>query len=108
MPDNDDHSLLRVQDLSVCFGARSAPVRAVDGVSFAIGKGEAVALVGESGCGKSVTALSLARLVAEPPGWYERGAIRLNGRQVLTLGTRALTRLRGREIAYVFQEPSVS
>ena len=83
-------------------------VRAVDGVSFRVRRGETVALVGESGCGKSVTALSLARLVPQPPGVYEGGQILYQGRDVLNMDESALRRLRGKEISYVFQEPGES
>jgi len=108
MQDNADSALLEVKDLKVYFGSKANPVRAVDGVSFTIEKGQAVALVGESGCGKSVTALSLARLVAEPPGWYEGGSIHFDDKSMLELSAKALSRIRGKEISYIFQEPSVS
>ncbi|MBP7829779.1 MAG: ABC transporter ATP-binding protein [Kiritimatiellae bacterium] len=98
--------LLEVRDLRVCFGPAARPARAVDGVSFQVGAGETVALVGESGCGKSVTALSLARLVPEPPGWYAGGQIRYAGEDLLQQPSAGLRGVRGREIAYVFQEPA--
>ncbi len=100
--------LLDVQDLRTSFKAKRGMVRAVDGVSFAVRKGETVALVGESGCGKSVTALSLARLVPQPPGVYEGGRILYEGRDVLRMDEAALRELRGKEISYVFQEPGES
>ncbi len=100
--------LLDVVNLKVWFGSRAQPVRAVDGVSLAIPEGGTVALVGESGCGKSVTALALARLVDEPPAIYAGGEIRFQGRDVLGLDAKALRGLRGAEIAYVFQDPSTS
>ena len=100
--------LLDVQDLRTRFKAKRGMVRAVDGVSFAVRKGETVALVGESGCGKSVTALSLARLVPQPPGVYEGGRILYEGRDVLRMDEAALRELRGKEISYVFQEPGES
>lgn len=99
-------TLLEVRDLRVYFGPAMRPARAVDEVSFDVRAGETVALVGESGCGKSVTALSLARLVPEPPGWYAGGEVRWCGRDTLALGSVDLRRLRGGEIAYVFQEPA--
>jgi oligopeptide/dipeptide ABC transporter ATP-binding protein len=83
-------------------------VRAVDGVSWDIGEGETVALVGESGCGKSVSALSIMRLVAEPAGRIEGGEILYKGRDLLKLGEAEMQRVRGREIAMVFQEPMTS
>ena len=100
--------LLDVQDLRTSFKAKRGMVRAVDGVSFAVRKGETVALVGESGCGKSVTALSLARLVPQPPGVYEGGRILYEGRDVLRMDEAVLRELRGKEISYVFQEPGES
>jgi len=99
--------LLEVEDLRVQFGGGAQPVRAVDGVSFAVGAGETVALVGESGCGKSVTALALARLVP-PAGRITGGRVRLAGRDVFALGPAELHRLRGRELAYIFQEPGAA
>jgi len=96
--------LLRVNNLRTWFGNRDAPVRAVDGVSFAIPEGGTVALVGESGCGKSVTALSLAGLAS--PGFHAGGEVLYRGEDVLRMGRRELLVLRGSEIAYVFQDPS--
>lgn len=101
-------ALLEVEDLRTYFRAGAEPVRAVDGVSFAVRQGETVALVGESGCGKSVTALSLARLVSQPPGYYAGGRVVFAGRDVLAMGEDELRRLRGKEISYVFQEPAES
>ena len=100
--------LLRVEDLRTYFNSGPRPVKAVDGVHFTVGRGATVALVGESGCGKSVTALSLARLVPQPPGWYAGGRILYEGRDVLAMDEAALRDLRGREISYVFQEPAES
>ena len=108
MAESTDNMLLRVDDLRTYFHPGENPVRAVDGVSFSIGRGETVALVGESGCGKSVTALSLGRLVPQPPGYYPTGRILFEGEDVLGMGEQALRRLRGREISYVFQEPGES
>lgn len=100
--------LLEINDLRVWFGPKDSPVRAVDGVSFSVPAGRTVALVGESGCGKSVTALSLARLVPEPPGYYESGSIMFDGEDVLKMDDRRLRELRGSDIAYVFQEPGTA
>jgi oligopeptide/dipeptide ABC transporter ATP-binding protein len=100
--------LLHVQDLRTHFITRGGVVRAVDGVSFIIREGETVALVGESGCGKSVTALSLARLIPQPPGQYAGGQVLFRGRDVLRLDDAELRQLRGRDISYVFQEPGES
>ncbi|MDP9290792.1 MAG: ABC transporter ATP-binding protein [Verrucomicrobiota bacterium] len=83
-------------------------MRAVSGVSFSIQKGETLAIVGESGSGKSVTALALTRLLPQPPACYDAGEILLKGRDVLKLSRDELRKIRGGEIAYVFQEPSTS
>ncbi len=104
----ENGALLEVEDLRTYFRAGPEPVRAVDGVSFAIRHGETVALVGESGCGKSVTALSLARLVPQPPGYYAGGRVLFAGQDVLAMDEAALRRLRGKEISYIFQEPAES
>jgi oligopeptide/dipeptide ABC transporter ATP-binding protein len=83
-------------------------LRAVDGVSFSINAGETVCLVGESGCGKSVTALSIARLVPSPPARYAGGEILLRGKDVLKMSKAELRRIRGGVVSYIFQEPSAS
>lgn len=100
--------LLEVNNLSIHFGSRSRPARAVDGVSFSVDTGEIVALVGESGSGKSVTALSLARLLPEPAARFAGGSIKFGGREVLMLSDAEMRQLRGGQIAYVFQEPSAA
>jgi len=99
--------LLNVDQLSVFFRTRTEPVRAVNGVSFSVAPGETVALVGESGCGKSVTALALTRLVAVP-GYVAGGSIRFAGRDMLAMDQKRLRQMRGAEIAYIFQEPATS
>jgi ABC-type dipeptide/oligopeptide/nickel transport system ATPase component len=101
-------TLLQVNNLSIRFDSDRGTVDAVTGVSFTLEKGETLAIVGESGSGKSVTALALTRLLPEPPAHYLSGEILLNGRDVLTMKERELRRIRGGEIAYVFQEPSTS
>jgi peptide/nickel transport system ATP-binding protein len=100
--------LLDIKDLKLEFGPKDQPLRAVDGVSFSLDAGETVCLVGESGCGKSVTALSIARLVPTPPARYVGGEILLNGRNVLTMDKRELRSIRGGVVSYIFQEPSAS
>jgi peptide/nickel transport system ATP-binding protein/oligopeptide transport system ATP-binding protein len=90
------------------FGAGADALRAVDGVSLTIGAGETVCLVGESGCGKSVTALSIAQLVPTPPANYVGGEILLNGRDVLKMSNGDLRGIRGGVVSYVFQEPGAS
>jgi oligopeptide/dipeptide ABC transporter ATP-binding protein len=97
--------LLEVRDLRTYFRTDAGVARSVDGVSFTVGAGETVGLVGESGCGKSVTALSILRLV-QPPGRIEPGSsIRFEGRDLVTLPEREMRRVRGNRIAMVFQEP---
>jgi ABC-type dipeptide/oligopeptide/nickel transport system ATPase component len=100
--------LLNVENLGIHFGPVDDPVKAVDGISFAVEAGETVAVVGESGSGKSVTALALTRLLAAPPARYVSGRIDFMGRDMLTLPERELRSVRGKQIAYVFQEPASS
>jgi peptide/nickel transport system ATP-binding protein/oligopeptide transport system ATP-binding protein len=100
--------LLEIRNLKMDFGAGPDALRAVDGVSLTIGAGETVCLVGESGCGKTVTALSIARLVPAPPANYAGGEILLNGRDVLKMPPRELCDIRGGVVSYVFQEPGTS
>ncbi|WP_394838219.1 ABC transporter ATP-binding protein [Pendulispora rubella] len=100
--------LLRVRDLVTSFRTEHGSVRAVDGVSFDIGPGQTVGVVGESGCGKSVTALSLLRLIPSPPGTIESGSIELRGMDLLRLTEREMRDVRGNEISMVFQEPMTS
>jgi len=102
-----ENNLLDVDQLSVFFRTRTEPIRAVSGASFTVAPGETVALVGESGCGKSITALALTRLVAEP-GYVAGGSIRFAGRDVLAMNQGRLRQMRGAEIAYIFQEPATS
>ena len=100
--------LLAVRDLKTYFFTAAGTVRAVDGVSYDVRAGETVALVGESGCGKSVSALSIMRLVATPAGRIVGGEIRFRQRDLLTLDEEAMRRTRGRDIAMIFQEPMTS
>jgi len=100
--------LLDVRSLSTQFATGAGTVRAVDDVSWDVLEGETVALVGESGCGKSVTALSIMRLVQAPAGRVVGGQVLFKGRDLLALGEEEMRRVRGREIAMVFQEPMTS
>mgnify|MGYP003959423779 FL=1 len=100
--------LLEVRDLRTYFHTEEGVGRAVDGVSFSVGKGKTLGIVGESGCGKSVSALSVMRLVADPPGRIESGQILLNGRDLLALDEEKMCQIRGDEIAMIFQEPMTS
>lgn len=101
-------ALLDIRDLRTVFHTDAGTVRAVDGVSFTVGRSEAVGLVGESGCGKSVTALAIMRLVPDPPGEIVSGSILLEGHDLLALPEGAMRRVRGNEISIVFQEPLTS
>jgi peptide/nickel transport system ATP-binding protein len=100
--------LLEVADLKTWFFTRDGIVRAVDGVSFHVMPGETLAIVGESGCGKSVTALSVLRLVPSPPGRIVSGSIRLGGRDLLELSEAEMRDVRGNDISMIFQEPMTS
>jgi oligopeptide/dipeptide ABC transporter ATP-binding protein len=101
-------TLLEVRSLSTEFVTRGGTVRAVDAVSWDVAEGETVALVGESGCGKSVSALSIMRLVSAPAGRITGGQILFKGRDLLRLSEEEMRRVRGREIAMIFQEPMTS
>ncbi|GJD97993.1 ABC transporter ATP-binding protein [Methylobacterium iners] len=100
-------ALLEVDTLQTHFRTPDGVNRAVDGVSFHVERGETLAIVGESGCGKSVTAMSILRLIPEPPG-KSAGAIRFGGRDLLKLSEREMRRIRGDEISMIFQEPMTS
>ncbi len=98
-------TLLEVDNLSVSFQTAAGRLPAVDGVSFQIARGEVLGLVGESGCGKSVTAHSLLRLIPSPPGRIERGRVHYAGRDLLKLPLSELRRIRGHKISMIFQDP---
>lgn len=100
--------LLEVRDLVTAFRTDEGVLRAVDGVSFSVPKGGTVGLVGESGCGKSVTSLSILRLLATPPASFERGEILFQGRDLLRLSEKEMCGVRGNRISMVFQEPMTS
>src|SRR5689334_10557933 len=106
-PSAEDRVLV-VEDLRTYFYTRAGLVKAVDGVSFSLRRGETLAIVGESGCGKSVTALSLLRLVADPPGRIVGGSARLGAIDLLALDESAMRQVRGKEISMIFQEPMTS
>ena len=101
-------TLLQVRNLTTQFFTSSGTVRAVDNVTFDVDEGETVAVVGESGCGKSVSALSILRLVPWPPGKIVGGSINFMGQNLLEMGDEDIRRVRGREISMVFQEPMTS
>src|SRR5712671_2720861 len=100
--------ILDIADLRTWFFTRDGAVRAVDGVSFHVIPGETLAIVGESGCGKSVTALSILRLIPSPPGRIVSGAIQFAGRDLLGLSEAEMRQVRGNEISMIFQEPMTS
>ncbi len=101
-------ALLSVRGLSTHFFTADGVIQAVDDVSFEVGYGETLGLVGESGCGKSVTALSIARLVPDPPGRIVAGEILFDGIDVLKLAQDEMRKLRGKEIGFIFQDPLTS
>src|SRR5262249_55097686 len=101
-------TLLSVRELSVDFLTEDGLIAAVDGVSFDLEAGEILAMVGESGCGKSATALALLRLIANPPGRIAGGTVSVRGRDLLTASEEALREVRGNRIAMIFKEPMTS
>jgi peptide/nickel transport system ATP-binding protein len=108
MPESNE-TLLAVQDLKVYFyGDEGVISKAVDGVSYTVRKGETVCLVGESGCGKTVSSLAILGLIPQPPGRIAGGRILFKGKNLLDLDERGLQEIRGREISMIFQEPMTS
>ena len=100
--------LIHVKDLRTSFFTPEGEVRAIDGVTFSIDEGKTLGLVGESGCGKSVTSLSIMRLIASPPGKIVGGEIFYRGRDLLRLKNEEMRKIRGNEISMIFQEPMTS
>jgi peptide/nickel transport system ATP-binding protein len=100
--------LLSVQDLSVEFRTRRGVARVLDGVGFELRRGETLGVVGESGCGKSVTALAILRLIAQPPGRIAGGRVLFEGRDLLQLSEPEMRQVRGNRISMIFQEPMTS
>ena len=101
-------TVLQVRDLSTYFHTQDGVVKAVERVSYEVAKGEVVALVGESGCGKTVSALSIVRLIQDPPGKIVSGQVIFNGTDLLKLSRQAVRKVRGSQIAMIFQEPMTS
>src|SRR5207248_7871061 len=101
-------NLLEVSNLKTYFFTRGGVVKAVDDVSFVLKPGQTLGVVGESGCGKSVTALSVMRLIASPPGKIVGGEINFNGEDILGKNMEELTDLRGSKISMIFQDPMTS
>src|SRR5262245_56307568 len=106
-PKDCDMALLEIEDLQTHFRTRDGINRAVDGISFHVNEGETLAVVVESGCGKSVTAMSILRLVPEPPAKIA-GSIRFQGEELLKCSEREMRCIRGNEISMIFQEPMTS
>jgi len=105
---SDDEALLDIRGLKTHFQTEDGVVQAVDGVDLKIMRGETLGVVGESGCGKTVTALSVLKLIAMPPGRFVGGQILWQGRDLLPLDSAAMSEIRSKEIAIVFQEPMTS
>lgn len=101
-------NLLEVNDLQITFHTYAGKVQAVRGVNFDVKKGEAVAIVGESGCGKSVTAKSIMRLLETPPAEYGKGSINFGGKDLLKMSETEMQKIRGNEISMIFQDPMTS
>jgi oligopeptide transport system ATP-binding protein len=108
MTSNPDGNLLEVKDLRTYFETEDGTVKAVDGISFQLKRGETLGIVGESGSGKSVTNLSIIRLVPDPPGRIVSGEVVFNGSDLLLLSNDAIRKIRGRRIAMIFQDPMTS
>ena len=104
----DSEKILEIKDLYVSFDTYAGEVQAVRGVSFDIREGEVLALVGESGCGKSVTAQSIMKLNPQPPGRYKGGSIRFKGIEILPLDEKKMESIRGSSISMVLQDPMTS
>jgi peptide/nickel transport system ATP-binding protein len=101
-------ALLEIRGLKTWFDTDDGVVHAVDGVDLTVGRGETLGVVGESGCGKTITAMSVLKLIAMPPGRIAAGAILWRGQDLVPLGQHAMRRIRGKEIGIVFQEPMTS
>jgi peptide/nickel transport system ATP-binding protein len=101
-------ALLEVASLSVEFETRDGIVRVLDNISFNVEKGQTLGIVGESGCGKSITALALMRLIAQPPGRVSSGEVRLHGENILALSDTQMQKIRGNKMSMIFQEPMTS
>src|SRR5258705_13721940 len=100
--------LLNVKELRTYFDTEDGVVKAVDGISFQLKRGETLGIVGESGSGKSVTNLSIIRLIPDPPGKIVSGEVVFNGQDILLLPNEEVRRIRGRRIAMIFQDPMTS
>lgn len=111
MADNmegETNTVLRVSDLTVDFDVRGQSVNILSNINFSLERGQTLGIIGESGCGKSMTALALLRMVPSPPGKISTGRVLLNGEDLLTVSKKQMSRLRGKEISMIFQEPMTS
>ncbi len=108
MTDNGRKKLVEIKNLKTYFDVEGRVAKAVDGVDFDIYENEVFGLVGESGCGKSVTAYSILRLIPNPPGWIEDGEIRFRGKNLMDLPLEEMRKIRGADISMIFQEPMTS
>src|SRR5919202_5397165 len=108
MSSNGNGTLLSVRDLRTYFETEDGTVKAVDGISFDLHKGETLGIVGESGSGKSVTNLSIIRLIPQPPGRIESGEVLFHGQDIMALAEDDVRTIRGRRIAMIFQDPMTS
>jgi peptide/nickel transport system ATP-binding protein/oligopeptide transport system ATP-binding protein len=106
--DLSEEKLIDVNKLATYFHTEEGTVKAVDGISFEIYPGETLGIVGESGCGKSVTSLSIMRLIESPPGQIENGEIMFNGKDLTKLSQKEMRKIRGNDISMIFQEPMTS
>src|ERR1700744_5638850 len=107
-PTGEGGTLLQIRNLKTWFSTDDGMVRAVDGVDLTVDRGETLGVVGESGCGKTVTARSVLKLIDMPPGRFEGGEILWQGRNLIPLSQSEMDKIRAREIAIIFQEPMTS
>ena len=101
----NEKNLLEIKNLRTYFHSEGGIVKAVDDVSFFVREGETLGIVGESGCGKSVSCMSIVRLVETPPGKYEGGEILFDGEDMLKISDARMRQIRGNDISVIFQEP---
>jgi len=105
---NEQDTLLQVEDLCVDFAARTGAIRVLNNINLHVRQGESLGIVGESGCGKSMTALAIMRLIPSPPGQISEGRILLRGNNILDISEKHMQDVRGNEISMIFQEPMTS
>jgi peptide/nickel transport system ATP-binding protein len=108
MDSHSNETVLEVQNLTVDFDIKGNPVTILSDVSFSLKRGETLGVIGESGCGKSMTALALLRMIPSPPGRISGGRVLLNGEDLIQANKKRINRIRGKEISMIFQEPMTS